>query len=78
MCMSLHREWFSLRREFDELHSGLTSNEEIREGIRKSRTGDFEPEHFLGYCEGEGKYMPMVFPEGGFDIQKLYPTTVMD
>ena len=69
MCYKLHREWFQIRKEFEELHYSVTKNE----GIIGKGKGDYKKEYYLGYCTGEGKYNPMVFPEDSFDISKLYP-----
>jgi len=67
-CMLLHREWFLVRKEFEELHYSVSKNEEIL----SRNTGKYNEEHFLGYCEDEGKYLSMIFPSKGFDIGKLY------
>jgi len=69
MCMNLHMEWFKIRKEFDELHYFVSKDKDI---VTRN-TGTYNPEYFLGYCEEEGKYIPIKFPESGFDIAKLYP-----
>ena len=71
MCYKLHREWFELRKDFEKLHYSVTKNEDV---LGKD-TGDYKKDYYLGYCSAEGKYNPMVFPEGSFDISKLYTHT---
>ena len=67
--MLLHKEWFQLRKEFDELHHSVSKNE----AIISRNTGKFKEEYYLGYCNDEGDYNSMLFPEHDFDITKLYP-----
>jgi len=67
-CMELVREWFVLRREFEE------ALEVASEGKTKpaSRTGGYEDGYFLGYCHREGGYVAMEPPPDGFDVKRIY------
>ena len=58
-CNLLHKEWFKLRRSYEDrmvLETGDKS-------ILKTRRGTFQEDIFLQYCEAEGKYIPIVHPE---------------
>jgi hypothetical protein len=68
MCMDLVREWFELRKEFeDELLTSSGGKAKLAE-----RNGAFESQYFLGYCSGEGNYVPMKPPPNDFDINSMY------
>ena len=67
-CMDLVREWFALRRDFeDNLQSASQGKAEL-----SSRNGAFESQYFLGYCSSDGKYVPMKPPPDDFDIKSMY------
>ena len=68
MCMDLVREWFELRKDFeDELQSASGGKAEL-----SFREGAFESQYFLGYCSGDGRYVQMKPPPDDFDIRRLY------
>ena len=68
MCMDLVREWFALRKDFeDELRIASGGKAEL-----SFREGAFQSQYFLGYCSAEGKYLPMKPPPDNFDIKSLY------
>jgi hypothetical protein len=68
MCMDLVREWFVLRKEFeDDLLTSSGGKAEL-----SKRNGAFESQYFLGYCSGEGNYVPMKPPPDDFDINSMY------
>jgi len=69
MCYLLHKEWFKLRKEFDELLYSVY-NDEI---ILSRSWGKYNVEHFLGYCKDESKYLSIKFPQSDFFIERLYP-----
>ncbi|KAL7480924.1 hypothetical protein ACHAW6_006590 [Cyclotella cf. meneghiniana] len=68
MCMNLVKEWFALRAEFEDALETASGGK----AKRSSRNGSFESQYFLGYCAGDGKYVPMESPPDDFDIKKLY------
>ncbi|KAL7464722.1 hypothetical protein ACHAXS_005088 [Conticribra weissflogii] len=67
-CMNLVREWFVLRREFED------ALEKASSGFVKPspRGGKFQDDYFLGYCEKDSKYIPINPPPEDFDIKKIY------
>ena len=68
MCMELVTEWFALRKEFeDELQSASGGKAEL-----SARDGAFESQYFLGYCSGDGRYVPMKMLPDDFDIKTMY------
>mmetsp|Transcript_562 Transcript_562/g.843 ORF Transcript_562/g.843 Transcript_562/m.843 type:complete len:538 (-) Transcript_562:19-1632(-) len=58
-CNILLREWFLLRREYED----RMYQESGDANILSSRRGKFKQDVFLDYCEGEGKYIPIVHPK---------------
>ena len=58
-CNLLHREWFKFRRSLEDRMVSETGDERIL----NSRRGTFQQDTFLQYCEGEGQYIPIVYPE---------------
>ena len=65
-CMSLVKEWFALRRDFeDELKKASGKEPSMRDG-------KYEDGHFLGYCKDSGSYIPIEAPPDGFDIERMY------
>jgi len=68
MCMDLVREWFALRREFEDALTVASG------GAAKlsDRTGGFQDQYFLGYCKGDGKYTAIEPPPQDFDIKRVY------
>lgn len=67
-CHSVFAKWFELRRDFEE----LLVKEVGEEFQQLPHDGEYLPHAFLGYCERQGKYIPLVPPPAGFDISKLY------
>jgi len=65
-CMSLVKEWFALRRDFEDELKRASGKEPSR------RDGKYEDGHFLGYCRGSGGYIPIEAPPDGFDIERMY------
>ena len=55
LCRKFHHEWYRIREDFEtnvlqRKHVHLTSKEEVV----KARGGDYDIEHFRGYCKGHG------------------------
>ena len=67
-CHALFAKWYELREDFEKQ---LTKASEGQ--IRPSpHDGDFMPHAFLGYCRGQGRYIPMIPPPATFDMTKVY------
>lgn len=58
-CNLLHKEWFKLRRLYEDRMVKETGDKRILE----TRRGTFQEDIFMNYCEDEGKYIPIVHPE---------------
>ena len=58
-CNLLHREWFKLRRSYEDRMVLETGDNKIYQG----RRGTFQEDIFMQYCEGEGQYIPIIYPE---------------
>jgi hypothetical protein len=54
-CMKLHQIWHSYRRDLEDKLYKITQDSDII----SARSGDFERDFFLGYCEDVGKYKAM-------------------
>ena len=65
-CMSLVKEWFELRKDFEDELKRASGKEPSK------RDGRYEDGHFLGYCRGSGGYIPIEAPPDGFDIERMY------
>ncbi|CAB9524363.1 expressed unknown protein [Seminavis robusta] len=63
-CHLLFAEWFRTRREFEQLLARAVEP--------ATAEGQFLPDAFLGYCKKRWKYIPMVPPPEGFDVNSLY------
>ena len=68
MCMNLVREWFELRKEFEDALE-IASGGDVKPS---PRTGTFEDGYFLGYCKSNGGYIPIIPPPDDFDVKKIY------
>jgi hypothetical protein len=58
-CNAMHKKWFELRRDYEDRMVQLTGDT----SVIATRRGTFHPEIFLDYCNGEGDYIPIAFPE---------------
>lgn len=67
-CMALVREWFELRREFEDALEAASDG-----AVRPSpRSGRYQSDHFLGYCNRDGGYIAIEPPPEDFDIKRIY------
>lgn len=55
LCSSLHREWFRVRRSFEESRIDNVSLWQLP----NLGDGAFQPETYFGYCTGPGGYIPI-------------------
>ena len=67
-CGLLVREWFELRREFEDAME-RSFNGQMR---RPFHSGKYQEEIFLGYCHRSGGYVAMESPPSNFDIRRMY------
>jgi len=67
-CMNLVREWFELRREFEDALE-IASDGQVKPS---SRTGAYEDQYFMGYCRKSGGYTAIEPPPDDFDIKRIY------
>jgi lipopolysaccharide biosynthesis glycosyltransferase len=58
LCVQTHALWFQQRREW-ELKSGLTPPI-LKNNIQHNGSRTFN--YALGYCRGDGDYIPIAFP----------------
>ena len=65
LCRKFHREWYRIREDLETTlwgreKVGLKNNEEVL----KVRGGDYQIEHFRGYCKSNGErgYIQVVIP----------------
>jgi hypothetical protein len=66
----MHRLYFAFRRDLEiRILSSLAKAN--RSHPQTLPTGNHRPDVFLGYCAGNGKYLPMDIPED-YDMKTIY------
>eukprot|EP01083_Nonionella_stella_P242513 845894_1 len=65
-CMNLVREWFQLRKEFEQALE-IASDGQVKPS---TRDGAYVDGYFLGYCKSSGGYIAIEPPPDDFDIKR--------